>query len=127
MRLAAFGSLIIPVLLAAAVPGACAADKKPAPYGLIAGSVFRETGRSLAGAEIRVEPAAASESGTRIKIKKIEGRTDGRGEFAIRVPAEPMRYTLRVSAPGYQPQEKAVSINGEDRIDVFFTLEPASK
>ncbi|MEK7406867.1 MAG: carboxypeptidase regulatory-like domain-containing protein [Acidobacteriota bacterium] len=97
---------------------------QPQSYALVAGTVFRDTGLSLPGAQIRLEPVGDAKAAR--KIKKQEAITDARGEFAIRVPAGPMQYKLRTRAPGYQPQEKPVSVSGEERIDVFFRLEPAS-
>lgn len=119
------------VLLAWSLPAALVAapgekkPKAPAPYALIAGAVFRDTGLSLPGAQVTL--LAESGSGQARKPKKINVVTDSRGEFAVRVPAAPMRYTLQVRAAGYQNQEKSVSVSGEDRVDVFFRLEPASK
>jgi hypothetical protein len=53
--------------------------------------------------------------------------TSQRGEFVIRLPALPMSYTVRAKAPGYRPQEKAVTVTADDRVEVFFQLERASK
>lgn len=104
-----------------------AGDKKPKPaetYGVIAGTVFRDTGLSLPGAEVAVSLAGDSKEAR--KFKKLRYITDARGEFAVRVPAQPAEYTVTVVAPGYKTGEKTVSIAGEDRVDVFFRLEPAS-
>lgn len=118
------------VLLAGSLPAtlfAAFGEKKraPASYALIAGTVFRDTGLSLAGAEVTL--LAQQGPGRAGKPKKITVLADSRGEFAVRVPAAPMRYNVSARAPGYQPQEKSVSVSGEDRVDVFFRLEPASK
>lgn len=103
-----------------------AGNKGPeTPYALVTGTVFRETGMSFSGAEVTL--AAAGESKEARKFKKMRASTSPRGEFVFRLPAAPMQYTLSVRASGYQPQEKTVTISGEDRIDVFFKLEPASK
>lgn len=96
-----------------------------APYALITGTVFRETGLAFPGAELTL--AAAGDSKEARKFKKIRATSSVRGEFVLRVPAAPMNFTLTAKAPGYQAQEKPVAITGEDRIDVFFRLEPASK
>ena len=89
---------------------------------MIAGSVFRDTGFSLAGAELTVEPEANTPS----KFKRIKTVTDARGEFAVRVPAAPMRYTVSVKARRYRLDRKEVSIQGEERVDLIFRLEPES-
>jgi hypothetical protein len=120
-RLAA--ALAISALSLASPTSPAAKEKKsPEPYALIAGSVFRNTGFSLAGAEVVVTPVSGPES--RARTKKSRSVSDARGEFAIRVPARPMRYTVSVKAPGFQAQEKAVTIGGDERTDLFFRLEP---
>lgn len=100
------------------------ADRKPQPYALIAGTVFRENGLSLAGAQLLLEPAG--ESARNRKLRKMRAVSDARGEFAFRVPAEAAQYRLAAEAPGYQRAERPVQISGEERIDVFFRLQPAS-
>lgn len=108
--------------------GATGADKgkKEQPrYALIAGTVFRETGLALPGAEVTL--AAVGDSNEARKFKKIQVVTSQRGEFVMRVAAAPMSYTVRAKAAGYQAQEKPVTVTAEDRIDVFFLLERASK
>jgi hypothetical protein len=92
---------------------------------LVAGTVFREDGRSLPGAEVELSPAANPQAAR--KSKKMKAVADARGEFAFRVPTAELDYTLTASAPGYQPQEKTVKVGGEVRVDVFFRLEAASK
>jgi len=117
-------SLVLLITLAMA---AYAGEKKSAaPYALVAGTVFREPGFALPSAEVTVVPNPA-EGQAPVKIKKLEARSDARGEFAFRVPPVPMRYTIRVSAKGYQPEEKSVSVEGEQRADATFTLRAESK
>ena len=107
-----------------------AQDKKQAQesYALIAGTVFQKSGLSLAGAEITVTPLPPEESsGKPRKIKKVRAASDSRGEFAMRVPAVPMRYTVSVEAAGFQSQDKEITIQGEDHVDLYFRLDPAAK
>lgn len=106
------------------VPAAEARDDR-APYAVVAGTVFRESGMSLPGAE--VELSAASQTVKSHKRKTAKLITDARGEFAFRVPAASGEYKLIVRAAGYQVQEKPVSVTGEERLDVFFRLDPTSK
>ncbi len=98
---------------------------KTEPFALIAGSVFRDTGFSLTGAELTVEPAPEAKPPS--KFKRIKTVTDARGEFAVRVPAAPMRYTVSVKAPRYRLDKKEVWIQGEERVELFFRLEPESR
>lgn len=53
--------------------------------------------------------------------------TDRRGEFSFEVPATPARYTVSFKADGYQAEKKSVSIQGEERQDVFVTLKAVPK
>lgn len=121
-------SLILGFLLLSAGLGrwaaACCASGKPQPYALIAGTVFRENGLSLPGAQLRLEPVG--ESARNRRLRKMQAVSDARGEFAFRVPPEAAQYRLTAEAPGYQRAEKPVQVSGEERIDVFFRLVPAS-
>jgi Carboxypeptidase regulatory-like domain len=121
-------SLALPLLAAILSPLAATPKKKPAPaaYGLVAGTVFQQSGFALPNADLVLIPDPQLDS-ARGKVKKLETVSDGRGEFVFRVPAVSMRYTLKVEAKGYQAQQKSVSVEGEGRIDVTFQLEPESK
>ena len=111
-----------PLLLFAAA----AKDKQKAvSYALVAGTVFRDTGYALAGAELELASAGRAEPGR--KFKTMKAVSDSRGEFAFRIPPLASEFKLSVRAPGYEQQEKPVTISGEERVDVFFKLEPASK
>ncbi len=94
-------------------------------YALIAGTVFREPGFALPGAEITVqlEPPA----GAKRKAKTWMARSDGRGEFAVRVPAGQARYRLTVQAKGFTSQQRTVEIYGDERADLYFSLQPLSQ
>jgi hypothetical protein len=127
------GSLLVsrrPVLerlllgLAGAAAALAAADKKPAPpgYAVIGGTVFREPGFSLPGAEIVLEPEAPA------KQKRQKAVSDARGEFAFRVPPIAAKYRVTVTARGFRSDSKsAVTQGGEERIDVTFSLAAESK
>jgi len=120
---------LLPVLaIAACVAGFGAPpgkSRKAETFALISGSVFRETGFSLPGAELVLDVAPGANLPR--KFKKIKFSSDARGEFAVRVPPAPMRYTVSVRAAGYKPETKEVSVQGEDRVELFFRLEPESK
>jgi len=120
--------LLIPALLAVLVlPAPCAAAKRKKPeqkFGVIAGTVFQQSGFSLRGATVKVIPVPAD--GSRVRKKDIKTtRSDSRGEFAVRVPAGAMRYTVRVEADGWQPAEKVVTVEWDQRVDLSFRLKPA--
>jgi len=118
---------IVTLTLAAAFSGFAREKRKatPAPTALIVGTVFRNTGLSLPGATITLEEEAAP--GAKSKAKKIRAVSDTRGEFAIRVPAAPMRYTFSVTADGFETSNKQVVIQGEERVDLSIQLSPRLK
>jgi len=118
---------LVALLLACVLP-AEAAKKKAAPpsYALVAGTVFQESGYALPNAGVTLIPDPQGDN-ARAKVKKLEAISDARGEFAFRVPAGSMQYTVKVAAKGFQPAQKSVSVQGEERVDVTFQLQPESK
>jgi len=95
--------------------------KQPA-FVVIGGTVFREPGFALPGAEVVISPAPAPSA-----LKPIKARTDSRGEFAVRVPSERQRYKVEATARGYERQEKTIQVTGDVRTEVTFTLAASSK
>lgn len=108
-------------LLAGAVAGF--SKDKPKTQAVILVSVFREPGFATPGADILLEPDPTFK--TSLKVKKMKVLSDSRGEGAFRVPAAAMRYTVSVRLQGFQPEQRTVTIAGEERQDVFVTLKPA--
>jgi hypothetical protein len=98
----------------------CAAVHAAESYSVVAGSVFREPGFALPGAEVTLTPDA--ETVPKRKPHKLTFTTNTRGEFAFRVPAAPARYMISAAAKGYKSQQKEVETRPEERIDVTFTL-----
>ena len=123
--LAATGAL---VLLLSCVPPAAGAKKKAVPqsYATVAGTIFDQRGYALPSADVALIPDLAGEN-ARVKTKKLQAISDSRGEFAFHVPPGAMQYTVKVAAKGYQSSQKSVSVQGEERVDVTFQLEPESK
>jgi Carboxypeptidase regulatory-like domain len=104
-------------------------EKKKAsaePYVLLAGTVFQETGFALPNAEVVVTQDAAPET-KHSKAKKMQAVSDSRGEFALRLPAGNAHYVIKVSAKGFRDEEKPVTVQGEDRLDVTFQLHQESR
>jgi len=116
------------LVLAAVLPVAAAGKKKavPEPYGLVAGSVFRDSGYALPYAEITLVPNPPPNTSP-VKVKKMQAVSDARGEFVFRVPPATMTYLVKVVAKGFHSEEKAVTIQGEERVDVTFMLHEESK
>ncbi len=117
--LALFG----PLALVAAGGG----KKKSADlYAIIGGSVFRDPGFALRGAEVSLEPEKPAVNGYKLKPQKA--LSDARGEYAFRVAPIEAKYIIKVSAEGMKGESKvAETRGGEERIDVTFNLLPASK
>jgi hypothetical protein len=118
---------IVALALAMAFSGFAREKRKiaPASTALITGTVFRDSGLSLPGAAITLQAEAAP--GAKSKAQKIRAVSDSRGEFAIRVPAAPMRYTFSVTADGFETSNKQVVIQGEERVDLSIQLSPRPK
>jgi hypothetical protein len=93
----------------------------------VTGTVFQSSGFLLRGAEVELVPQPAKEGNaakTKVKVKRMTGRTNEMGEFVFRVPALPIDYLVRARARGFVAQEKTVTISGEERQDVLFHLDP---
>jgi hypothetical protein len=106
--------------------GAAASGKKKAsePYALVGGTVFREPGFALPGAQVTL--SVAGEPGEP-NIKKLTAISDSRGEFVFRVPISARRYLVQVTHKGYSAQQKELAVEGEQRVDATFTLSPESQ
>lgn len=111
--------LFLPAALFAAGKKKKEPEKKLAA--VIAGTVFREPGFAVAGAEVELVEVRTDSK----KAKSRKAVTDGRGEFAFSVPPEERKYKVKASAKGLQPEEKETSSTPGARMDVFFTLKPA--
>jgi hypothetical protein len=119
--------LLALVLLTLVLPDARASKKKvDAEYALVGVSVFREPGLSLPDANVTLVPDPEPGQAP-VKIKKLEAISDSRGELVFRVPAAPMRYSVKVFVKGFNKDQKTVSIQGDERVDVTFLLHQESK
>jgi hypothetical protein len=88
---------------------------------VIAGTVFQDSGFSLAGAHVTLSRKDAP------KVKGMQSVSDSRGEFAFRVSPAPAAYVVKASLKGYQPAEREVSVTGEERVEVTLSLPTESK
>lgn len=95
----------------------------PAPFAVIAGTVYRPPGFALPGVQVRIVPEQADSGG--VKLKKAEAVTNTRGEFALRVPPVPAKWRVDVQSSGYKPDQRSVSVEGEQRFDLSIVLEPS--
>ncbi|MDX1979712.1 MAG: carboxypeptidase-like regulatory domain-containing protein [Bryobacteraceae bacterium] len=115
------------VLMVFAAAGLVSPAAAAEHHAVISGTVFREPGFALPGAEVHLKPEPDPAASKKVKVKAMKAQSDGRGEFAFRVPAAPMRYTVTIRATGYLEEKKTVMIQGEERQDVFATLKTAAR
>ncbi len=121
---AAIVALILNLMIA--TPAAAKKKKAPKKVAVIAGTVFQYVGFSLPGAMVTVTPML--EDGSEVDKKAIQSApADRRGEFAFRVPAGAMRYNVRAEADGWQPAEKTVAVEWDQRYELSFRLKPVPK
>ncbi len=93
--------------------------EKPESSSVIAGTVFRESGFAIPGADVILQ--AAGGDGLP-KGKKLSFSCNLRGEFAFRLPAQEGKFVLTAAAKGYVRQQKPVETHPGERVDVTFTL-----
>ena len=101
------------------------AQKPEASEAVIAGTVFRDPGFAFPRVEITLTVTTTPPGKKAGKPRKAS--TDERGEFAFRVPAGAAKYSVRAVADGFAPSEQSVSVNADERVDVYITLKPLAK
>ena len=113
--------LSVLVLFGGCVAALAGEEKKgrEKPFAVVGGTVFREPGFALPGAEVLIEAASPGS-----KFKRQKAVSDARGEFAFRVPPGEATYKLTARARGHEVQEKTASVTSEEHLDVFFQLKP---
>lgn len=117
-------ALPILLLLAATCAGSLAGEKKPkvVSYAVVAGTVFRDPGFALPGADVELTCTTPPEGVKSVKPQKM--KSDARGEFGFRVPSGRASYKLAVKAQGFSSGEKTVEVSADERVDAYFTLKP---
>lgn len=98
----------------------------PDQSGVVAGTVFADPGYALRGARVVVR-ATSTEGAKKPKPSEWKVATDGRGEFAVRVPAGSLRYVVAVEARGFARQEKETLVGINERVELNFLLEPLGR
>ncbi len=94
------------------------AGEKPKPYALIFGTVFGPDQHTAAGVKIKIRRASD-------KKAKWELVSDRRGEFAQRLPAEPMDYLVWADLKDRQAAQKTevkVHVEKDERQDIALHL-----
>ena len=117
--LTAFVTLALIFLIAPRAGFAAAtADKdRGKPYALLAVSVFTADGFALPGIPVSVKRKDD-------RKPKWQGRTDRRGELALRLPAGRGTYEVTTGSKEHDNQTQTVDVYGEERMDVIFRLTP---
>ena len=119
------GKLVAGLLLLAIAAWCGERPNSQGGYAIVAGTIFRDPGFALPHAEVTVTLKAAADGVKRIKPQKA--LTNGRGEFAFRVPPGPAEYQVAVKAEGFESVEETVRIDTLERVDRYITLKPVSK
>jgi hypothetical protein len=94
---------------------------KSEPYGVIAGTVFRDPGFAQPGASVVLTLKSAPS-------KKLQHQISSpRGEFTFRVPATPNSYVVTATLRGFQTAREEIEIQGQEQINATLLLVPESK
>lgn len=97
---------------------AAKAGEKPKPYALIFGTVYGPDQRAAAGVKIKVRRATD-------KKPKWDLISDRRGEFALRLPPQPMDYVVWADLKDKQAAQRTevkVHIQNDERQDIALHL-----
>ena len=87
------------------------------------GSVFTESGRSVAGVRVELARIVSENS-----VQRIDARITGEtGEFVFRLSPETAKYRVTVKADGAQPASKDVEVDSAAVYRVALTLKPQPK
>lgn len=94
---------------------------KAEPYGVIAGTVFRDPGFAQPGASVVLTLKSAPS-------KKLQHQISSpRGEFTFHVPATPNSYVVTATLKGFQTAREELEIQGQEQINATLLLVPESK
>jgi len=110
-------------LLAAGLCAGAEKEEKKKVVAVIAGTVFRDPGFAVPGAQVELLEVRADGK----KGKSRKAVTDGRGEFAFVLPPVEQKFKVKASVKGLQAEEKETSTVPGARMDVFFTLKPVTQ
>lgn len=95
--------------------------RKAEPYGVIAGTVFRDPGFAQPGASVVLTLKSAPS-------KKLQRQISSpRGEFTFHVPATPNSYVVTATLKGFQTARQELEIQGQEQINATLLLVPESK
>ena len=113
------------LLLAATPLLAGKKEKKPAAgasvsQAILGGTVFNGAGFAMRGAEVTITREGAQGK------ERWKAVSDARGEFFLRLPPGPAKYNVSVRVPGVRPQEKQMTFEADERLELNFVLEPAA-
>jgi hypothetical protein len=92
---------------------------RPAPYALIAGTVWTAQDRSAPGVTVKIRRSDDQPGKARWELV-----TNARGEFSQRVPAEKAEYIVWVESRGHKAPaaQTTVQIEGDEYLDIGLHL-----
>jgi hypothetical protein len=96
--------------------------RESSPYALVAGTIYRPPGFALGGANVTITTEPPVKGSKPIKVV-----TDSRGEFAVRLPTSPSKYRVDIIKEGFKAEQRTVSVQGEERLDLSIVLDPVSR
>lgn len=105
-------------------------DKEKKKTSLVRGAVFDANGAVIVGAKVKLVRVATEEEEKEHKKPhslSMDYVTNGRGEFAFRLPSVRARYKVTASAPGFKAEIKAVEVNEDEAVPLAFSLERTKK
>ncbi len=105
------------LLLLAGLPLCAQHKKKQQPGAVIFGTVFRESGLSLPGANVLVYNEASPK-------KKYRAVTNYRGEYRVRVPAGEASYVVSGSARKFEKAQRTLKIYDMEQATANLILKP---
>ena len=105
-------------------------DRSKKKTSLVRGAVFDSNGLVLAGAKVKLVRIATEEEEKEHKKHgslTMDYVTNGRGEFAFRLPSVRARYKVTASAQGYKPDTRMIDVNEDESVPLAFSLERTKK
>ena len=92
-----------------------AEQEKEKPYALLRGTVFTAGGLALPGIPVTIKVKNESKP-------KWRAVSDGRGEFAVRLPVGHQTYEVSTRSKEHEDQTKTVEIHESESVNVIFRL-----
>ena len=96
--------------------------RERAAYALLAGTVYRPPGFALRGVKVLIEPEQPNRTGLSSRKRKPLRIRVANGPSACHLYPPSGAFDVKVN--GYRPEQRSVSVEGEQRVDSSIVLEP---